>query len=119
MFTSKNLAKQTQRDENWSGRLLDRVPRAILAVTTLTSASTAALKRAAIWARGFNAKLYVLYVMGPQLRSHLLFPQRHLTQIFEHSLSTEVLQEPVSQPWGARDCAFRDPSGNTVRINQA
>ena len=31
----------------------------------------------------------------------------------------EVLQEPVSQPWGARDCAFRDPSGNVVRIAQA
>ena len=28
----------------------------------------------------------------------------------------EVLQEPASQPWGARDCAFRDPSGNLVRI---
>ncbi len=31
----------------------------------------------------------------------------------------EVLQEPVSQPRGARDCAFRDPSGNLVRIAQA
>ena len=31
----------------------------------------------------------------------------------------EVLQEPVSQPWGVRDCAFRDPSGNMVRISQA
>lgn len=31
----------------------------------------------------------------------------------------EVLQEPIDQPWGPRDCAFRDPSGNTVRINQA
>jgi len=30
----------------------------------------------------------------------------------------EVLQEPKSQPWGARDCAFRDPSGNLVRIAQ-
>jgi catechol 2,3-dioxygenase-like lactoylglutathione lyase family enzyme len=28
----------------------------------------------------------------------------------------EVLQEPVAQPWGVRDCAFRDPSGNMVRI---
>lgn len=28
----------------------------------------------------------------------------------------EVLQEPMNQPWGPRDCAFRDPSGNTVRI---
>lgn len=31
----------------------------------------------------------------------------------------EVLQEPTSQPWGAKDCAFRDPSGNLVRIAQA
>jgi catechol 2,3-dioxygenase-like lactoylglutathione lyase family enzyme len=31
----------------------------------------------------------------------------------------EVLQEPTSQPWGVRDCAFRDPSGNLVRIQQA
>jgi predicted enzyme related to lactoylglutathione lyase len=31
----------------------------------------------------------------------------------------EVLQEPIDQPWGPRDCAFRDPSGNMVRISQA
>lgn len=31
----------------------------------------------------------------------------------------EVLSEPASQPWGARDCAFRDPSGNLVRIAQS
>lgn len=31
----------------------------------------------------------------------------------------EVLQEPIEQPWGPRDCAFRDPSGNMVRINQS
>src|ERR1700748_1693604 len=31
----------------------------------------------------------------------------------------EVLQEPVSQPWGVRDAAVRDPAGNTVRIDQA
>jgi catechol 2,3-dioxygenase-like lactoylglutathione lyase family enzyme len=30
----------------------------------------------------------------------------------------EVLQEPMSQPWGVRDCAFRDPSGNLVRIQE-
>jgi predicted enzyme related to lactoylglutathione lyase len=30
----------------------------------------------------------------------------------------EVLQEPIYQPWGPRDCAFRDPSGNMVRISQ-
>jgi catechol 2,3-dioxygenase-like lactoylglutathione lyase family enzyme len=30
----------------------------------------------------------------------------------------EVLQEPIDQSWGPRDCAFRDPSGNMVRISQ-
>jgi catechol 2,3-dioxygenase-like lactoylglutathione lyase family enzyme len=29
----------------------------------------------------------------------------------------EVLQEPIDQPWGPKDCAFRDPSGNLVRIS--
>ena len=31
----------------------------------------------------------------------------------------EVVQEPIDQPWGVRDCAFRDPAGNLLRINQA
>ena len=30
----------------------------------------------------------------------------------------EVLQEPVDQPYGVRDCAFRDPAGNMLRFNQ-
>ncbi|WP_136520575.1 MULTISPECIES: VOC family protein [Cellulomonas] len=30
----------------------------------------------------------------------------------------EVVQEPMDQPYGLRDCAFRDPAGNMVRINQ-
>ena len=30
----------------------------------------------------------------------------------------EVVQEPTDQPYGVRDCAFRDPSGNLVRIQQ-
>ena len=28
----------------------------------------------------------------------------------------EVVQEPIEQPYGVRDCAFRDPAGNLVRI---
>ena len=28
----------------------------------------------------------------------------------------EVVQEPTAQPYGIRDCAFRDPSGNLLRI---
>ncbi|MFF5982259.1 VOC family protein [Streptomyces olindensis] len=30
----------------------------------------------------------------------------------------EVVQEPMDQPYGVRDCAFRDPAGNMVRIQQ-
>ena len=30
----------------------------------------------------------------------------------------DVLQEPAEQPWGERDCAFRDPTGNLIRINE-
>ena len=30
----------------------------------------------------------------------------------------EVVQEPTEQPWGARDCAFRDPAGNLIRIQE-
>jgi catechol 2,3-dioxygenase-like lactoylglutathione lyase family enzyme len=30
----------------------------------------------------------------------------------------EVVQEPTDQPYGVRDCAFRDPAGNLIRINQ-
>lgn len=31
---------------------------------------------------------------------------------------TEIVQEPIDQPYGVRDCAVRDPSGNLIRINQ-
>ncbi|MCX5416314.1 VOC family protein [Streptomyces sp. NBC_00059] len=30
----------------------------------------------------------------------------------------EVVQEPTEQPYGMRDCAFRDPSGNMIRIQE-
>jgi catechol 2,3-dioxygenase-like lactoylglutathione lyase family enzyme len=50
-----------------------------------------------------------------------IFKSDDLDATFEkvRASGAEVLQEPVSQPWGARDCAFRDPSGNLVRIAQA
>jgi catechol 2,3-dioxygenase-like lactoylglutathione lyase family enzyme len=36
-----------------------------------------------------------------------------------HTPGVEVLEEPASRPWGARDAAVRDPAGNLVRIEQA
>ncbi len=34
------------------------------------------------------------------------------------SAGADVLQEPMDQPYGVRDCAFRDPAGNMLRFNQ-
>ena len=50
-----------------------------------------------------------------------IFRSDDLDTTFEkvQASGAEVLQEPTSQPWGARDCALRDPSGNLVRIAQA
>jgi catechol 2,3-dioxygenase-like lactoylglutathione lyase family enzyme len=43
-----------------------------------------------------------------------------LAGTFERVQATgaDVVQEPADQPYGIRDCAFRDPAGNMVRINQ-
>ncbi|MEU4229062.1 VOC family protein [Nonomuraea sp. NPDC026600] len=30
----------------------------------------------------------------------------------------EIVQDPTEQPYGIRDCAFRDPAGNLIRINE-
>ena len=30
----------------------------------------------------------------------------------------EIMQEPIEQDWGARDCAIRDPAGNMIRIQE-
>jgi uncharacterized glyoxalase superfamily protein PhnB len=32
--------------------------------------------------------------------------------------AAEVVQEPIDQPYGVRDCAFRDPAGNLIRIQE-
>jgi len=43
-----------------------------------------------------------------------------LDGVFEQVVAggAEVVQEPISQPYGVRDCAFRDPAGNMIRINE-
>ncbi|WP_223690881.1 VOC family protein [Leifsonia poae] len=50
----------------------------------------------------------------------MVFSTDDVDRTFEHIRATgaEVLQEPIEQPWGPKDCAFRDPSGNTLRFNE-
>jgi catechol 2,3-dioxygenase-like lactoylglutathione lyase family enzyme len=42
----------------------------------------------------------------------------NLEEVFEklEASNGEVVQEPTDQPYGVRDCAFRDPAGNMIRI---
>ncbi|HKG49489.1 MAG TPA: VOC family protein [Actinomycetales bacterium] len=51
----------------------------------------------------------------------VIFRTEDLESTFEkvRAGGAEVLQEPIDQPYGVRDCAFRDPSGNMIRIMQA
>ena len=50
----------------------------------------------------------------------IILASADLDGIFERlqASGAEVIQEPTLQPYGIRDCAFRDPAGNHVRINE-
>jgi catechol 2,3-dioxygenase-like lactoylglutathione lyase family enzyme len=51
----------------------------------------------------------------------ILLAAKDLDGTFERvqaSDAAEVVQEPVDQPYGVRDCAFRDPAGNLIRIQE-
>jgi catechol 2,3-dioxygenase-like lactoylglutathione lyase family enzyme len=50
----------------------------------------------------------------------LLLATKDLDATFEQVQAgdAEVVQEPTEQPYGVRDCAFRDPSGNLIRIQE-
>jgi uncharacterized glyoxalase superfamily protein PhnB len=52
--------------------------------------------------------------------AHLILATADLDGTFERlqASGAEVVQEPTEQPYGVRDCAFRDPAGNLIRINE-
>jgi catechol 2,3-dioxygenase-like lactoylglutathione lyase family enzyme len=50
----------------------------------------------------------------------IVLATKDLDDTFERlqASDAEVIQEPTEQPYGVRDCAFRDPAGNLIRISQ-
>ena len=50
----------------------------------------------------------------------ILLSTQDLDGVFEQVQATdaEIVQEPMQQPYGVRDCALRDPAGNMVRIQE-
>ena len=51
----------------------------------------------------------------------LIFATDDCDATFEQlrAAGAEVMQEPIDQPYGVRDCAFRDPAGNMLRFSQS
>ena len=59
-------------------------------------------------------------LLAKGLLGRLVLTTTDVDATFEAVAATgaEVVQEPMDQPYGVRDCAFRDPAGNLIRINQ-
>jgi catechol 2,3-dioxygenase-like lactoylglutathione lyase family enzyme len=62
----------------------------------------------------------VLEMMAKGTYGIIVFATKDLDGTFEQLVAggAEVVQEPTEQPYGIRDCAFRDPAGNLIRINE-
>jgi uncharacterized glyoxalase superfamily protein PhnB len=50
----------------------------------------------------------------------LVLATKDLDATFERLVAggADVVQEPAEQPYGVRDCAFRDPAGTLIRVNE-
>ena len=59
-------------------------------------------------------------MMAKGTYSGILLATENLDDTFARVQSgdVEVVQEPTDQPYGVRDCAFRDPAGNMIRIQE-
>ncbi|MBV8961294.1 MAG: VOC family protein [Actinobacteria bacterium] len=62
----------------------------------------------------------VLEMMAKGTYGILLLATKDLDGTFEklQASDAEVVQEPIEQPYGVRDCAVRDPAGNMIRIQE-
>jgi catechol 2,3-dioxygenase-like lactoylglutathione lyase family enzyme len=62
----------------------------------------------------------VIEMMAKGTYGWILLATEDLDGIFERvqASGAEVVQEPMAQDYGVRDCAFRDPAGNLVRIQE-
>jgi catechol 2,3-dioxygenase-like lactoylglutathione lyase family enzyme len=62
----------------------------------------------------------VLSLVAKGLAGTLIFVTTDVDKAFEELVAAgvEVTQEPIDQPYGVRDCSFRDPSGNHIRLSQ-
>jgi catechol 2,3-dioxygenase-like lactoylglutathione lyase family enzyme len=62
----------------------------------------------------------IVEMMAKGTYATIVLATRNLDGAFERLQAgkAEVVQEPTDQPYGVRDCAFRDPAGNLLRIQE-
>jgi catechol 2,3-dioxygenase-like lactoylglutathione lyase family enzyme len=62
----------------------------------------------------------IVEMMAKGTYAGILLATPDLDATFERvqASDAEVVQEPTDQPYGVRDCAFRDPAGNLIRIQE-
>ena len=62
----------------------------------------------------------IVEMMAKGSYARIILATKDLDSTFERvqASGADVIQEPTDQPYGVRDCAFRDPAGNHVRINE-
>ncbi|MBL7262171.1 VOC family protein [Paractinoplanes lichenicola] len=68
-----------------------------------------------------DEKRVIAELMAKGSYASIALSSQNVDEAFEtvQKNGADVVQEPIDQPYGLRDCAFRDPAGNMVRINQA
>ena len=62
----------------------------------------------------------IVEMMAKGTYASLILATKDLDDVFDRlqAAGAEVVQEPTEQPYGVRDCAFRDPAGNLLRIQE-
>jgi len=62
----------------------------------------------------------IVEMMAKGSYARIILATADLDGVFERlqARGADVVQEPTDQPYGVRDCAFRDPAGSEIRINE-
>ncbi|MER6171418.1 VOC family protein [Streptosporangium sp. NPDC001681] len=67
-----------------------------------------------------SERITIEEMMAKGTYAGLLLATADLDSTFQRveASGAEVIQEPIKQAYGVRDCAFRDPAGNMIRIQE-